>query len=95
MSRLQAELLSTLAQARTARGVTQEQLARAAGVSRQTINAMERGDYNPSTVLALRLATLLSVPVDQLFSLPNSAVVDLERRFVGICAGSEGNGGNE
>ncbi len=61
-------------------GLTQEQLARAAGVSRQTIGAIEKGDYNPSTVLALRLAHLLVSPVERLFSLPASATAELGQR---------------
>ena len=49
--------------------LTQEQLAREVGVSRQTIIAMERGRYNPSVELALRLAGALDVRVEDLFVL--------------------------
>ena len=80
MVRLEGELLNTVAAHRVERGLTQEQLARAAGVSRQTIGAIEKGDYNPSTVLALRLAHLLVSSVEQLFSLPTSAATELGQR---------------
>ncbi len=50
-------------------GMTQEELARTAGVSRQTIVAVERGRYNPSVKLALKLARALLVRVGDLFEL--------------------------
>ena len=50
-------------------GLTQEELARAAGVSRQTVIALERGSYAPSVTLALRLAGVFGVAVEKLFSL--------------------------
>lgn len=50
-------------------GMTQEELARTAGVSRQTIVAVERGRYNPSVKLALKLARALLVRVEDLFEL--------------------------
>lgn len=49
--------------------LTQDELARRIGVSRQTINAMEAGKYVPSTVLALKLAQVFGKPVEQLFIL--------------------------
>lgn len=54
---------------REARGTTQEELARAVGVTRQTIIAIERGNYTPSVELALSLARYFRVPVETLFSL--------------------------
>jgi putative transcriptional regulator len=50
-------------------GMTQEELAHTAGVSRQTIVAVERGRYNPSVKLALKLARALLVRVEELFEL--------------------------
>ena len=50
-------------------GVTQEQLAQAVGVSRQTIIAMEKGNYLPSLLLALRLGDFFKLGVEKLFSL--------------------------
>ena len=49
--------------------ITQQQLADAAGVSRQTIVAIERGNYNPSVELALRLAAILGTTVERIFQL--------------------------
>lgn len=49
--------------------LTQDELARRIGVSRQTINAMEAGKYVPSTVLALKLARVFGKPVESFFEL--------------------------
>jgi putative transcriptional regulator len=49
------------------KGWSQGELARRLGVSRQTINAVETDKYDPSLPLALRMAKLFTVPVDQLF----------------------------
>ena len=49
--------------------LTQEDLAQAIGVTRQTILAIEKGNYNPSVGLALRLAAAFGVTVEQLFQL--------------------------
>ncbi len=54
---------------RVARGLTQEQLAQAAGVSRQSINAIERNRYVPSLELALIFARIFSCSTDQIFHL--------------------------
>jgi putative transcriptional regulator len=51
------------------RGWTQAQLAAEVGVSRQTINSVETGRFEPSLPLALKLARLFQAPVEQLFSL--------------------------
>jgi len=48
---------------------TQAELASRIGVSRQTINAMEKNKYVPSTVLALKLAKLFKIPVEEIFLL--------------------------
>ena len=48
---------------------TQADLAEKIGVSRQTINAMERNKYVPSTLLALKLARLFNKPVESIFQL--------------------------
>lgn len=54
---------------RTEQGWRQEDLARKAGVTRQTINAIENDKYNPTLLLAMRLARLLKTPVEELFKL--------------------------
>jgi putative transcriptional regulator len=51
-------------------GLSQEELASAVGVSRQSINSIERGRYIPSLPLALRFAHLFNCPTDDLFQLP-------------------------
>lgn len=49
--------------------MTQQQLADAAGVSRQTVNAIESGRFVPSTMLALKMARIFGTSVENLFSL--------------------------
>lgn len=49
--------------------MTQQQLADAAGVSRQTINAIESGKFVPSTVLALKMARIFGKQVEEIFQL--------------------------
>jgi putative transcriptional regulator len=51
------------------RGLTQEGLAELAGVSRQTINSIETGRFEPSLSLALVLARLFETPVERIFTL--------------------------
>jgi putative transcriptional regulator len=53
--------------------MTQEELARRAGVVRQTIIAIEKGKYNPSVGLALRIAKVFGVSVEEVFSLGDGA----------------------
>ena len=54
-------------QSRRMRDLTQAELARAVEVSRQTIVSIEGGDYAPSVYLALRLAAVLDMTVEELF----------------------------
>ncbi len=51
------------------RSFTQEELADKVHVSRQTIIAIEKGNYTPSVELALKLAKIFRVPVEDIFSL--------------------------
>ena len=67
LAKSDAHLSNRLRVARAERDLSQEQLARAAGVSRQTISSIETGQYCPSTLLAFRLARVLAVRVDELF----------------------------
>lgn len=57
---------------RKALGLSQEELAKACGVSRQTINAIENNKYDPTLGLAMRLARLLNTPVEEIFHLPET-----------------------
>ena len=54
---------------RTKVGITQEELAEKIGVSRQTIIAIEKGNYTPSVLLALRIAKYFKMPVEDIFSI--------------------------
>jgi putative transcriptional regulator len=53
---------------RAERGLTQQQLGEAMGVSRQTINAIETERYTPSLPLAIALARFFSTPVQEMFN---------------------------
>ena len=54
-------------EARTAAGLTQEQLAKMCDVSRQTISAIEKGDYNPTINLCIAICKALDKTLDELF----------------------------
>lgn len=56
-----------LKSARAAMDWTQQQLAEAVGVSRQTINAIEKGEYNPTIRLCLAICKALNKTLDELF----------------------------
>jgi DNA-binding XRE family transcriptional regulator len=64
-----ARLFNRLAAERAERGVSRQELATAVDVNFQTIGYIERGDYNPSLELALRIADYFGLPVEALFSL--------------------------
>jgi putative transcriptional regulator len=63
------EILSRVKELRNARGWTQEQLAKAVGVSRQSINSIERDRYVPSLLLALTFARVFGCTTDEIFTL--------------------------
>lgn len=63
-------LNNTMKLHRVGKGITQAQLAEITGVTRKTINSVENGVFVPSTVLALKVARALGMPVEELFSLP-------------------------
>jgi len=56
--------------------MTQEELARRVGVTRQTIIAIEKGKYNPSVALAIRIARVFELRVEEIFSLPQDGDAD-------------------
>lgn len=60
-------LLNRLKEYRSRLGVNQTEMGKLAGVSRQTISQMERGDYSPSVTLALKLAKICEVNVEDIF----------------------------
>lgn len=49
--------------------ITQEELSRAVGVTRQTIIAIEKGNYTPSVLLALKIAKYFNTTVEKLFAI--------------------------
>ena len=58
-----------LKELRAAKSLPQQQLGQLVGASRQTISLIERGDYNPSITLALRIAQVFETPVEEVFYL--------------------------
>jgi putative transcriptional regulator len=63
------EIRNRVKELRTARGWTQEQLAKAVGVSRQSINSIERDRYVPSLLLALTFARVFGCAMEEIFTL--------------------------
>ena len=61
------DMKNRLEMLRKERGVRQEDLAQALGVSRQTVISLEKGKYNPSLALAFRLARYFAVPIEEIF----------------------------
>jgi putative transcriptional regulator len=59
-----------LPELRAERGLSQAALAERLGVSRQTVNAIETGRYDPSLPLAIRIARLFERPVEAIFLMP-------------------------
>lgn len=68
-----ATIRNRVRELREARRWTQQQLAEASGVSRQSINSIERGRYVPSLELALRFARLFALSTDDIFVLEETA----------------------
>ena len=64
---IERAMKNRLEEKRTSRGWTQQELADRAEVSRQTIISLERGHYNPSILLAFRLARLMGMQIEDLF----------------------------
>ncbi len=58
---------NTLEKLRQERGIKQEDLAKAMGVSRQTIGSLENGRYNPSILLAYKLANFFNLKIEDIF----------------------------
>ena len=56
-----------LEEIRKARGLRQEELARALSVSRQTISSLEKGRYNPSILLAFKIARYFGLTIEEIF----------------------------
>lgn len=63
------KLVNNLSRLRKEKGINQTDLGRMVGVSRQTISLIERGDYNPSVMVALSLSKVFDVSVEDIFTL--------------------------
>lgn len=66
---MSAKIYNRLPLLRAERNLSRKALAEAIGVNYQTIGYLERGDYNPSLELALKLSAFFDVPIEQIFSL--------------------------
>jgi putative molybdopterin biosynthesis protein len=84
-----ADIENNLAELRRKRGLSAIRLAAIAGVSRQTIYAMEAGTFVPNTAVALRLAQALQAKVEELFHLPEDpAALQLRLERASVLPGS-------
>lgn len=63
------EITNKVVECRVKKDVTQEELAKAVGVSRQTIITLEKGDCTPSVCLALKIAKYFNIKVEDIFTL--------------------------
>lgn len=66
---MQEYILNEVNTLRNKKGVTQEELAEKLQVSRQTIIAIEKGNYTPSVLLAIKIATFFKLPVENIFKI--------------------------
>ena len=64
---MQEQVINNVNKLRAEKNITQEELAKAVSVTRQTIIAIEKGNYTPSVLLALKIATYFQRPVDEIF----------------------------
>jgi putative transcriptional regulator len=67
------KLINCLLVLRSEKKVTQAELAEAIGVTRATVNAMERGDYNPSLELAFRLSKFFGRSIHDIFEIDETS----------------------
>ena len=69
-----AVLKNNIRRLRFEKSMTQEELALRTGVSRQTIMSIERGDTNPSVLLAFKIASALEMPITEVFLMEGTLV---------------------
>jgi putative transcriptional regulator len=62
-------VLNKVSKLRNGKGITQEELAEKLQVSRQTIIAIEKGNYTPSVLLALKISGFFKLPVEDIFKI--------------------------
>ena len=77
-------LRNRLKERRAALNVNQQEMGRLCGVSRQTISLIERGDYSPSVTLALTIAKVCGVTVEEVFYLQRSSCRWSASQFIGV-----------
>jgi putative transcriptional regulator len=65
------QITNQITDLRATRGISQAELGRRVGVTRQTVNAIERGKYSPSLEVAFKIARTLDVPMDRVFGYPD------------------------
>jgi putative transcriptional regulator len=70
---MEPRVINHVKELRAARGWTQEELAQATGVSRQSINSIERNRYVPSLPLALEFARVFGCSTDEIFQLESKS----------------------
>ena len=70
---MNSELKNVIAIKRAEKGLSQQELASAIGVSRKTISTVETGRFTPSVIIALSLAKFFEVSVEDIFELVSSA----------------------
>ncbi len=63
------KIVNDIYKVRSEKKMTQEELAKAVGVTRQTIISIEKGNYTPSVHLALKFAEVFTMPVEKLFKI--------------------------
>jgi putative transcriptional regulator len=68
---MKQKIQNEVAKYRSEKNITQEELADRVDVSRQTIISLEKGNYTPSILLALKIAGLFKIPVEKLFKISN------------------------
>lgn len=61
-------IISTVYEQRREKGVTQEEFAKALGISRQTVVAIEKGNYIPSLLLGIKIAKFFKKQVEEIFT---------------------------
>jgi putative transcriptional regulator len=66
---MQEQIKNEVGNLRNQLGITQEDLATKVEVSRQTIIALEKGNYTPSVLLALKIAGFFKIPVEKIFKI--------------------------
>ncbi len=66
---MQEKIQNEVSKYRLSLGITQEDLALKVNVSRQTIIALEKGNYTPSILLALKISDFFEVPVEKIFKI--------------------------